>query len=97
MPPAPCGASLRRSRAPVPRDLPGSPAEGRFAFGEDELVVGPGSEAAPILLPAAEFDISASESGASVPPTSAERGDETALFDFAPRKDLGVSEPSLAR
>ena len=77
-------------------DLPDP--EGRFAFGEDDLVVGQGSEAVPILLPASEFDISASESGTSGPPTSAaERGGETALFDFAASDDLGLSEPSLAR
>jgi hypothetical protein len=76
-------------------DLPDP--EGRFAFGEDELVVGLASGAGSILPTASEFDISASESGAPVPPLAAERGDEAALFDFATRKDLGLSEPSLVR
>jgi pSer/pThr/pTyr-binding forkhead associated (FHA) protein len=92
------GAAPETVRPPAASlDLPDP--EGRFAFGEEDLVVGPGPDPGPILLPAAEFDISASESGAgaSGPQTSAERGGETALFDFAASDDLGLSEPSLAR
>jgi pSer/pThr/pTyr-binding forkhead associated (FHA) protein len=74
-------------------DLPDP--EGRFAFGEDDLLLGP--EAGSISPPAPEFDISASESVAPVPPASEELVGEAALFDFAARNDLGLSEPSLAR
>ena len=76
-------------------DLPDP--EGRFAFGDDDLLVGAGTEASALLPAASEFDISASESVLTAPAAAAPVGHETALFDFGASKDLGVSEPSLVR
>ena len=90
------GAGRQAVRPPATSlDLPDP--EGRFAFGEDDLVVGQGPDAGSISPPASEFDISASESVASLPLTSAALGGAAALFDFAAGHDLGLSEPSLAR
>jgi pSer/pThr/pTyr-binding forkhead associated (FHA) protein len=92
---APVGAALAVRRPATSLDLPDP--EARFAFGEDELLLGHGADAAPIPHPPSEFDISAAESEASIPPAATELGSQTALFDFAAAADLGLSEPSLAR
>jgi len=63
---APVGATPRAVRRPATSlDLPDP--EARFAFSEDELLLGQGPDAAPIPHPPSEFDIAA-ESAMSIPP-----------------------------
>ena len=90
------GVAIARAARPPAASFDLPDPDGRFAFGEDELL-GVFSEDVPYLMPVVEFDVSAPEVEAAVGLQPVERGGETALFDFGASSDLGLSEPSLAR